>query len=71
MPKEPEKPLAVAMDPYGRELYPYFRQMVCEDLTERVENLANGRETIPVVEVLALLKGLCGSVPNPDETPTL
>jgi hypothetical protein len=43
-PKRP--PMAVAMDETVRALYPIFKE-----LGERFEELAEGRETIPVAEV--------------------
>jgi hypothetical protein len=44
-------PMAVALDETVRALYPTFRAMIFKELGERFEELAEGRETIPVAEV--------------------
>jgi hypothetical protein len=48
--------MAVALDETGSALYPAFRVMFLEELGERFEKLAEGRDTIPVAEVRELLK---------------
>jgi hypothetical protein len=48
-------PMAVALDETVRALYPTFRAMIIKELGERFEELADGRETIPVAEVRTLL----------------
>ena len=48
-------PMAVAMDETVRALYPTFRAMIFKELGERFEELADGRETIPVAEVREFL----------------
>jgi hypothetical protein len=51
----PRPPMAVAMDETVRALYPTFRAMISKELGERFEELADGRETIPVAEVRSFL----------------
>jgi hypothetical protein len=46
---------ALAMDETVRALYPAFRAMIFKELGERFEELAEGRETIPVAEVRKFL----------------
>jgi hypothetical protein len=48
-------PMAVAMDETVHALYPTFRAMIFKELGERLEELAEGREMIPVAEVRELL----------------
>ena len=51
----PRPPMALAMDDTIRALYPTFRAMTFKELGERFEELAEGRETIPVAEVRKFL----------------
>jgi hypothetical protein len=54
--EDKQKPrMALAMDETVRALYPTFRAMVFKELGERFEELAEGRETIPVAEVRKFL----------------
>jgi hypothetical protein len=56
MEKPKQRPqMAVAMDETVRALYPTFRAMIFKELGERFEELAEGRETIPVAEVRKFL----------------
>jgi hypothetical protein len=53
--EKPKQRPQMAMDETVRALYPTFRAMIFKELGERFEELAEGRETIPVAEVRQFL----------------